>query len=148
MADNRMKFNRNPMALTQGKAFIDGIEVLDGIKFEIKFTPKVASASYIGDQTPSSRWIGGSFTATMTRYRSTNFLEDKIREYMQTGITPEIKLQGVMTDKNSDYYAEHGEHTITAVGCVMTGDLSLISIDTGGEFVEEVIGFNIKDVIL
>lgn len=147
MADNRMKLNRNPMALTMGEAFMDGVKVMDGVKLEIKFTPKVASASYIGDATPSSRWIGGSYTASITRYRSTNFLEEKIREYRKTGVTPEITLQGIMTDKNSDYYAEYGEHTVTAVGCVMTGDLTLFSLDTSGEFVEEVIGFNVKDVI-
>lgn len=149
MANNKktMTHNRNPISLQEGKAFIDGVEVMDGIKLEMKFTPNVAENKLLGDRTPSSRWLGGKYTGSMTRRRSTNFLEDKIKEYMSTGRTPELTIQGIMTDANSDYYQEMGEHTVTAIGCVMTGDLPLIALDTGGEFVEDVIAFNIKDVV-
>lgn len=146
--DKTMTYNRNPISLRDGKAFIDGVEVMDSIKLEIKFTPDVAKNALLGDKTESSRWLGGSYSGSITRRRSTNFLEEKIKDYINTGKTPELTIQGVMTDKNSDYYQENGDHTVTAVGCVMTGDLSLLSLDRSGEFVEDVIGLNIKDVIM
>ena len=52
-----------------------------------------------------------------------------------------------MNDENSDYYAENGAETITCVGCVLTGDLNLINLDSGGNVVEDSIAFNIKDIV-
>jgi hypothetical protein len=142
-----MTHNRNPISLREGKAFIDGVEVLDGIKLNIKFTPDVWTGKQLGDRSNSSRWLGYQITGSITRRRSTNFLEDKIREYKQTGVTPELTIQGIMDDQNSDYYAENGTHTVTVIGCVLTGDLNLIDLDSGGEVVEDTIAFNAKDVV-
>ena len=54
----------------------------------------------------------------------------KVLEYIKTGKTPEMKIQGISEDKNSDYYDINKGDTITAVGCVMTGDISLMELDT------------------
>ena len=142
-----MTHNRNPLSMREGKAYINGVEVLDSIKLEIKFTPEVWTGKQLGDRTNSSRWLGYSITGTITRRRSTNFLEDKIREYKQTGITPELTIQGIVDDKNSDYYNLNDTHTVTVVGCVMTGDLNLVNLDSNGEVVDDAIAFNAKDIV-
>lgn len=142
-----MQYNKNPISLREGKAFIDGVEVLDGIKLEIKFKPDVWTGRQLGERTPSSRWLGCEITGTMTRRRSTPWLREAIQRYNKTKGTPEFTIQGIMNDKNSDYYAANGAEIITCIGCVLTGDLNLINLDSGGDVVDDNIAFNIKDIV-
>jgi hypothetical protein len=142
-----MAYNKNPISLREGKAFIDGTEVMDSVKCEITFTPDVWTGRVLGEKTPSSRWLGGSYKGSITRRRSTPFLKDAAKKYMQTGVTPEFTIQGIMDDANSDYYAKNDSIVITAVGCVLTGDFSLIALDSGGDVADDVIGFNAKNVV-
>lgn len=142
-----MNYNKNPISLREGKAFIDGIQVLDCIKLEIKFTPDVWTGRQLGERTPSSRWLGCEITANMTRRRSTPWLRDAIKKYQNSKTTPELTIQGIMNDENSDYYADYGPETVTCVGCVPTGDINLLSLDSGGNVVEDSIAFNVKDIV-
>ena len=142
-----MEYNKNPISLREGHVFIDGVEVADSVACNIKFTPDVWSGKQLGERTNSSRWLGYNITGSITRRRSTNWLATKIAEYRKTGATPELKIQGIMDDENSDYYAAHGTDTVTCVGCVLTGDLPLTALDSGGEVVDDVIAFNAKDIV-
>ena len=142
-----MQYNKNPISMREGKAFIDGVEVLDSIKMEIKFTPDVWTGKQLGEITPSSRWLGATITGSMTRRRSTPWLKETIQKYLKDKGTPEFTIQGVMDDANSDYYDSHGTNVVTCVGCVLTGDLNLINLDSGGDVVDDVIAFNIKDIV-
>lgn len=101
----------------------------------------------LGERTPSSRWLGYTITGSITRRRSNNWLREKIKEYKASGATPELTIQGIMDDTNSDYYRDFGTDTVTAVGCVLTGDLPLTALDSAGEIVDDVIGFNAKDIM-
>lgn len=141
-----MQYNKNPISLREGKAFIDGLEVLDSVKCQIKFTPDVWTGRQLGERTPSSRWLGCEITGTMTRRRSTNWLKEAIKRYNKTKETPEFTIQGIMNDENSDYYDAHGAETVTCVGCVLTGDLNLIDLDSAGQVVDDNIAFNVKDI--
>lgn len=142
-----MVYNKNPISLREGKVFIDGVEVADSVACTIKFTPDVWSGKQLGERTNSSRWLGFNITGSITRRRSTNWLSEKIKDYRKTGATPEMKIQGIMNDENSDYYAAHGTDTVTCVGCVLTGDLPLTALDSGGEIVDDVLAFNAKDLV-
>lgn len=142
-----MVYNHAPISLRDGHVYLDGIEISDSIKCEIKFTPDVWSGRQLGELSPSSRWLGYTITGTITRRRS-KWLEEKIAEYKSSHETPEMTIQGIMDDKNSDYYKEYGTNVVTCVGCVLTGDLPLTMLDSGGDVVEDAISFNAKDVIL
>lgn len=142
-----MQYNKSPISLREGKVFIDGVECMDSVKCDIKFTPKVWSGGQLGEQTNSARWIGYAIAGSITRRRSTPWLKEKIQEYIKSGRTPELTIQGIMDDKNSDYYAENGSDVTTAVGCVLTGDLPLTTLDSGGEIVDDVIAFSAKDIV-
>lgn len=142
-----MEYNKNPISLREGKVFIDGVEVLDSVNCTIKFTPDVWTGKQLGERSPSSRWLGYTITGTITRRRSTNWLESKIKQYLKDGGTPELKIQGVMNDENSDYYAKHGSNVVTCVGVVLTGDLPLTALDSGGEVVDDSINFNAKALV-
>jgi hypothetical protein len=141
------KYNKNPISLREGKVFIDGVEVMDSVKCEIIFTPDTWTGRVLGEKTPSTRWIGGAYKGTITRRRSTPFLKDAATKYMRTGITPEFTIQGIMDDANSDYFEDYGAIAITAVGCVLTGDFSLISMDSGGNIADDSLSFNAKDIV-
>lgn len=52
-----------------------------------------------------------------------------------------------MNDENSDYYAKHGSNVVTCVGVVLTGDLPLTALDSGGEVVDDSINFNAKALV-
>ena len=142
-----MEYNKSPISLREGKVFIDGIEVMDSVKCEIKFTPEVWSGKQLGERTNSNRWLGYAITGAITRRRSTPWLKETIAKYRKSGATPELKIQGIMNDKNSDYYADFGSDTVTAVGCVLTGDLNLTNLDSGGEIVDDVVAFSAKDIV-
>ena len=142
-----MEYNKNPISLREGKIFIDGIEVADGVTATFKFTPDVWTGRQIGERSPSSRWLGFSITGTITRRRSNNWLKEKIKEYKASGATPEMKIQGINNDENSDYYAAHGTDTVTLVGCVLTGDLQLTVLDSEGQVLDDSINFNAKDLV-
>ena len=116
-----MQYNKNPISMREGKQ--------------------------LGEKTPSSRWLGATITGSITRRRSTPWLKETIKKYLNDKGTPEFKIQGVMDDENSDYYVENGSNVITCVGCVLTGDLNLINLDSGGDVVDDVIAFNAKDIV-
>ncbi|WP_293969384.1 phage tail tube protein [uncultured Ruminococcus sp.] len=142
-----MKYNDNPISLREGKVFIDGVECLDSVKCEIKFTPDVWEGKQLGDTTPSSRWLGAKISGNITRRRSTPWLKDIIKKYIKDHKTPEITIQGIMEDKGSDYYEKYGTDTVTCVGCVLTGDLPLTALDSEGDVVDDNIAFNAKDIV-
>ena len=120
-----MQYNKNPISLREGHAFIDGVEVLDSVKMTVNFTPETWTGRQLGEKTPSTRWIGAAITGNMTRRRTTNWLKT-----------------------NSDFYAAHGSDVLTCVGCVMTGDLPLTALDAESSgVVDDAIAFNIKDII-
>ena len=62
-----MQYNKNPISLREGHAFIDGVEVMDDVKMNINFTPEVWTGRQLGEKTPSTRWIGATITGSMTR---------------------------------------------------------------------------------
>ena len=134
-----MQYNKNPISLREGHALIDGVEVMDGVKMTINFTPETWTGRQLNEKTPSG---------SMTRRRTNNWLKTKIKEYQATKATPEFVIQGIMDDANSDYYAAHGSDVVTCVGCVLTGDLPLTALDAeSGSVVDDVINFNIKNII-
>jgi len=142
-----MEYNKNPISLREGKVFIDGVECMDSVKCEIKVTPDVWTGKQLGESTPSSRWLGYAITGTITRRRSTPWLKEAIKKYMDSKSTPEFTIQGIMDDANSDYYAENGADTVTCVGCVLTGDIPLTALDSEGNVVDDAVSFNAKDIV-
>lgn len=141
-------YNKKPIVLTEGKVFIDGEEIFDCVKCEIKFTPETYTGKVLGERSPSTRWKGFTITGTITRRRSTPFLKEIVQRYQKDGVEPEFTIQGVMDDKGSDYYRDYGSDTIMAVGCIFTGDIILTSLDSSGDVVDDSISFNAKDIIV
>lgn len=141
-----MEYNKAPMSLREGHVYLDGVEIADSIKCEINYEPDVWTGRALGELSPSSRWLGYTISGVITRRRSSRWLEDKIKYYQQTHETPEMTIQGLMEDRNSDFYKESGNSVVTCVGVVLTGSLPLTMLDSEGEVVEDEVNFNAKDV--
>lgn len=144
---NLLQYHKNPISLREGKVFLDGLEVFDSVKCEIKFTPDVWTGRQLGDRSSSSRWLGYSITGSITRRRTTAWLKDTIKGYIDSGKTPEFTVQGIMNDAGSEYYDTNGSDTVTVVGVVLTGDLNLLNLDADGQVLDDVIGFNAKAMV-
>lgn len=142
-----MTYNHSPISLREGHVFLDGLEIFDCVKCEVKATPDTWTGRLLGERTPSTRWLGVSISGTMTRRRTTGWTKTALRRYIDEGITPELTIQGIMDDPNSDYYAENGADTVTVVGCVPTGDLNLLMLDSEGEILEDELNFNAKNIL-
>jgi len=139
--------NQSPISLREGKVFMDGVEVLDSVSCTVTFVPDVYSGRTLGRKGTDRRWIGHDITGTITRRRSTPWLKEAIKRYLETGRTPEFTIQGLMNDKGSDYYERYGSDMVTVLGCVLTGDLPLTMLDSGGDVANETINFGGKEIV-
>jgi hypothetical protein len=135
------------MSLREGKAFIDGVEILDLLKLELYFTPEVVESRSVGQKGVSRRYIGHDITGSITEYKSTPWIKDIIKRYKATGETPKLTVQGIQDDPNSDYGRTYGRDKVTVVGVVLTGDLPLLMLDSEGELVQNEVEFGAYDVI-
>lgn len=141
-----MSENKKPLSLEEGKIFIDGVEVIDAAKLTILYQPKVWSGKMLGDKGTNRRWLGRDITGTLDEYRTTPRFNNIVAKYESDGITPELTIQGVRVDKDSDYYELSGSESVTLTGCVLTGDITLLSLDTDGEVVKDSISFGAKHI--
>lgn len=141
--------NRNAISLREGKVYIDGIEIIDACKLSFVYTPEVSSSKRLGSKGTDRRWIGRDITGSLTEYKSTNWIEEIIAKYESSGATPEFTIQGIREDRNSDYYAKYKKaETVTLTGVVLTGDMPLMDLDTGGELVQNSVSFGAKNLKL
>lgn len=142
-----MEFNTRPISLRQGKIFIDGIEAADSVSATGTFTPDTWSGKQLGDYSNSTRWLGYNITVTVTRHRSNPYIKEVIKKYQNTHKTPEITIQGIMDDPDSDFFDKYGNDVCTYVGCVPTGAMTLTALDSNGDVVTDSLTFNARDFI-
>lgn len=137
---------RNHIDCSQGRAFLDGEECLDAVSFSVVFSPVTSSTKTLGHKGEDTRWKGHTIKVTLSEYRSTDWIKQAIKNYMEKKITPSFTFQGVCTDEQSDYYKEYGGQTVTVIGCVPTGDITVLQQDVNSDFVQDTITFNCKDL--
>lgn len=145
MADN---VNRRRILLNKGKIYWDGETIADSVKCEITITPIVTTSRSLNEVVPSSRWAGiESIKVSVTKYRSTSRVKDMAKKYLETGVTPEVTIQGIQNDENSDYYDAVGKEVVTALGCVPTDAMKLLSVDSSSsDHLQDELTFNCKDL--
>ncbi len=135
---------RNHIDCTQGKVFLNNVECMDAVSLTFTFSPITSSTKTLGHTGADTRWKGFNGTATLTEYRSRDWLKQAIKNFLEKGITPVFTIQGMVTDTNSDYYKDYGGQTITASGCVPTGDINLMTLDADSDFATDTITFSVK----
>lgn len=150
MAKKATRVNKSPLSMREGKILIDGDLVGEASKYTLRFTPTVWEGKTLSEKGTNRRWLGYDVTGTLEKWKTNKFLKQKIKKFLESGVTPEMTIQGICEDPNSDFYASNGKKNdeITAVGCVLTGDLTLMDLDTDGEVVKESINFGAKEVVM
>ena len=142
MANERV--NRSPLSAREGKVYLGGVLIADTCKFKVTFKPDVWTGKQLSEPGNNRRWIGYDIELTSEEWKTTRRYRTMIDSYLKDGKTPELTIQGVQTDKNSDFYATNKSETVTCVGCVPTDDIDLIDMDTDGDVVKESIKFGAK----
>ena len=145
MADVK-RVNSSPLSAREGKVYIDGVLVADSCKFKVVFKPDVWSGKQLSEHGTNRRWIGYDIEVQITQWKTTRMYRTMIDKYLKDGTTPEMTIQGVHTDTNSDFYVKNKSEKVTCIGCVPTGDINLIDMDTDGDVVKEDITFGAKKV--
>lgn len=135
------------MSLREGKVFIDGVEVLNQVTCTIKFTPDVAESRVLGEKGKSRRWLGRDITGSLTEYKSTPWLLDAVKKYEKSFKTPRFTIQGIQNDSDSEYTGKNGNAVVTCIDCVLTGDIPLIALDSGGQLVKDSVSFGAYDIV-
>lgn len=138
--------NRHAISLRNGTVTIDGLMVMEASKMTVRYKPEVGSYKSLRDKGTNRRWIGRDIELTIEEYRSTPWLLEKVKEYENNGTTPEMKVQGQREDKDSDYYDIVGIETVTCTGCVITSDIPIFDLDTGGDFVKDSFTMGVKNI--
>lgn len=142
MANERV--NRSPLSAREGKVYLDGVLIADTCKFQVVFKPDVWSGKQLSEPGPTVAGLVTILRSPLRNGKTTRRYRNMIDSYLKDGKTPELTIQGVQTDKNSDFYATNKSETVTCVGCVPTDDINLIDMDTDGDVVKESIKFGAK----
>lgn len=141
------RYNDRPILLTEGEIYIDGVKIYDGVDCKINAHFDTWTGKTIGSRGKrSSRTKNVTYDGTIKRRRKTPWARKILQEYLNSGKTPEFTIQGIQSDKNSDYYDANGSETVTAVGCVLTGDLTLLNLEAEGDVLDDELNFNAFDV--
>ncbi len=135
------------MSLREGKVYIDGIEVLNQVSCKINFIPEIALSKVLGDKGVSRRWVGRDITGELIEYKSTPWLIDMVKNYEQNGKTPKFQLIAAHTDSESDFCSGNNTTLVTCIDCVLTGEIPLISLDSGGELVKDKVSFGAYEIV-
>ena len=140
------KVNSRPLSAREGKAYIDGVVVYDACKFKVVFKPDVWEGKQLSEQGTNRRWIGYDIEVILEEWKTTNRYKDMVDKYLKSGVTPDLTIQGIQTDKNSDFYDRNGSNKITCVGCVPIDDIPLSDMDTDGDVVKDSVKFGAKRI--
>lgn len=143
---NTNRVNSSPLSAREGKVYIGGVLVADSCKFLVVFKPDVWSGKQLSEHGTNRRWIGYDIEVQISQWKTTRMYRTMIDKYLKEGITPEMTIQGIQTDKNSDFYLTNKSEKVTCTGCVPTGDINLIDMDTDGDVVKEEITFGAKKI--
>ena len=136
-----MGINKRRISLREGQVFLNGTKVMDSVKLEALFTPEVNESRALKERGLSRRWIGYDITGAISEYRTTPWLRDAVNSYIRTGNTPEFTIVGIQDDQGSDYYDANGNIKCTLSGVVLTGDITLLNLDSEGDIMIDEIEF-------
>lgn len=142
-----MAENKHRILLNKGKIYWNGEVLADSISCVITITPTVTESTALGEITPSSRWAGVKYKVEVKNYKSKPYAKNYVKEFLNTGLAPEVTIQGIQDDKGSDYYEAYGSETITATGCIATSDITVLNVDSSSsDHLQDTITFAAKNL--
>ena len=135
------------MSAREGRAFVDGKQVISLLKLNAVFTPEVTKKRVVGQKGMTTKVIGYDITGSITMFKVTPWIREAIKEYLSTGVFPKMDIQAVMDDVDSDFVNDHGAQRVILKEVQIEGELPLIGIDVEGEEIVEEISFSASEVM-
>lgn len=92
-----MQYNKNPISLREGHAFIDGVKVLDSVKMTVNFTPETWTGRQLGEKNAlhALDWCG--------HHRQYDPAQDD-----QLAQDENQRVSGIWRDSGAGYSGHHG----------------------------------------
>lgn len=124
----------------EGRYFLDGEEVINGIKLELTIEKEKTDVKRLGQRMTGHRTIGLSGKGTMTEYHATSKFAKVLQDYKDTGKDVYFNGVAVLDDKSSGRRTER---------VVLTGinidSAAIVNLDAEGEIIKDEIPFTIED---
>ncbi len=130
----------NTISAKEGRYFIDGEEVLNGIKLELTVEKQKVEVKRLGKRMIGHRSIGLKATGTMTEYHATSKFAEMLQRYKDTGEDVYLNGVAILDDKASG----RGKEKIALVG-INIDSAKLISLDAEGELIKDELAFTVED---
>lgn len=143
------RYNDEPIVLSDGIVYRNGKPVFTACKLQIMAHLDTWTGKTLASKGKrSTRITGVNYDGTLTERRNTKWTRETLEE-IRAGKTPEFTIQGRIADEGSSYYKEFGAEIVTAVGCVLTGDIKLVDFDVDStDVLTDEIAFNAYDIII
>lgn len=132
---------------TEGKAFIDGEEIIQAISATCTVTLNNTSSKTIGSKTSRKRAVGYEIQVVINSYKTDKIGMNILKNYYDKGLTPSFTIQLMNNDKASDYFKKFGNDVITCKNCVPTGSFNLMDLDAAStDHVQQSLTFDCESV--
>lgn len=132
---------KDTISAREGRLYLDGVEVANCIKFEIKSVLKTVKAPILNKRIEGERVIGMETPeGKITSYRATSQFPKMIQQYKDTGQVAYFELMGV----RDDISANRGVERITVSDCFIK-EAVLMNFDAEGDLVKDEIPFACSD---
>lgn len=130
----------NAISAKEGRFFLDGEEVLNGIKLEVEVEKEKVEIKRLGKRMTGHKSVGMSGSGTITEYRATSKWIRAMQKFKDSGEDMYLTCVAITNDTSSG----RGSETLTLYG-VNIDSLTLISMDAEGDVIKDEIPFTIED---
>ncbi|KGK88041.1 phage tail tube protein [Clostridium sp. HMP27] len=132
--------SKNAISAKEGRFFLEGEEVLNGIKLEVEVEKEKVEIKRLGKRMTGHKSVGLSGSGTITEYRATSKWIKVLQRFKDTGEDVYLTCVAITNDTASG----RGAEPITLYG-VNIDSLTLINMDAEGDVIKDEIPFTIED---
>lgn len=130
----------NTISAKEGRFFLDGEEVVNGIKLELEVEKEKVEIKRLGKRMTGHKSVGLSASGTITEYKATSKWVKVMQKFKDTGEDVYLTGVAILNDKASG----RGAEVITIRG-INIDSATLINMDAEGDVIKDEIPFTIED---
>lgn len=136
-----MSYNSSDtISAKEGRFFLDGEEVLNGIKLELDIEKEKVEIKRLGKRMTGHKAIGLSGSGSITEYKATSKWAKMLQKYKDKGIDTYLTGVAILEDKASG----RGTERISLFG-INIDSATIINLDAEGDVIKDEISFTIED---
>lgn len=131
---------KQTISAREGRGFINGEEILSGVKFELTAEKNKVEVNRLGNRIVGNKATSLKITGNITEYKTTSRYAKMMKQYKETGEDVYFTLQGVTDDKGSG----RGTERVMAYDCNIDSAM-ILNLDAEGELIKDEIPFTAED---